>query len=154
MKREFETLNNMSFSLPKGWVVSSDKYNLENGQGFFNKENYISKEGKVVSFFEVFQNGEKFIESYKHLTSSFTEKKDGVILAKQFNIRLNDFSFPIFILKGVKDKVIYNVQAFIDCGDKMGCLMFYIDKVFDDDKQTISQNPLFMNIIEILRTVE
>lgn len=154
MKREFSTLNDMTFVLPEGWVVSKDKYSLENGQGFFNTENYISPKGQVISFFEIYQNGEEFIESYKSLTSSFTQKRDKFTLAKQFNIKLNGFSFPVFILKGVQDKVIYNVQVYIDCGDKMGCLMFYIDNVFDDDKQTISSSPLFVDAVKILRTVE
>lgn len=154
MKREFSTLNNMTFSLPKGWVISKDKYSLENGQGFFNTENYISPKNQVLSFFEIYQNGEEFINRYKNLTSSFSEKVDRFILEKQFNIRLNDFSFPVFILKGEQDRVIYNVQVFIDCGDKMGCLMFYIDSICEDDKDTISKNPLFMDVIKILRTVE
>lgn len=154
MKREFATLNNMSFSLPEGYVVSKDVYNLENGQGFFNTENYISPLGNVISFFEIYQNGEEFISDYKNLTSSFTEKRERLTLVRQFNVKLNGFSFPVFILKGVKDKIIFNVQVFIDCGDRMGCLMFYIDKVFDDDKKTIASNQLFMEAIKILRTVE
>lgn len=154
MKREFATLNNMSFSLPEGYVVSKDIYNLENGQGFFNTENYISPLGNVISFFEIYQNGEEFISDYKNLTSSFTEKRERLTLVRQFNVKLNGFSFPVFILKGVKDKIIFNVQVFIDCGDRMGCLMFYIDKVFDDDKKTIASNQLFMEVIKILRTVE
>lgn len=154
MKREFKTLNDMSFSLPEGWVVSSDKYNLENGQGFFNTENYISPNGKVISFFEIYQQGEDFIEGYKKLTSSYTQKRDKVVLERQFNIKLNGFSFPVFVLRGFGDKVIYNVQVFIDCGSKLGCLMFYIDNVYEDDKKTIASSPLFMEAIKILRTVE
>lgn len=154
MKREYASLNNMTFSLPKGWAVSKDKYTLENGQGFFNTENYISKNGKVISFFEIYQNGEEFIENYINLTQSFTEKRDKFVLERQFNVKLNGFSFPVFILKGALDRVIYNVQVFIDCGDKLGCFMFYIDNVYENDKDTISKNPLFMEIIKILRTVE
>lgn len=154
MKREFKTLNDMSFSLPEGWVVSSDKYNLENGQGSFNTENYISPNGKVISFFEIYQQGEDFIEGYKKLTSSYTQKRDKVVLERQFNIKLNGFSFPVFVLRGFGDKVIYNVQVFIDCGSKLGCLMFYIDNVYEDDKKTIASSPLFMEAIKILRTVE
>lgn len=154
MKREFASLNGMSFVLPQGYLVSKDKYNLENGQGFFNKENYISPNGKVLSFFEIYQNGEEFIEGYKNLTNSFTQKKDCVILAKQFDIKLNGFCFPVFILKGTKEQVIYNVQVFIDCDDRMGCLMFYIDNIFDDDKKTISSSELFLDVVKILRTVE
>lgn len=154
MQRKFEFLNNMSFVLPKDWQVSKDKYTLENGQGFFNVENYISPSSKVVSFFALFQNGEEFIERYKKLTSSYTEKMDAFTLEKQFNIKLNGFSFPVFILNGVKDKNIHNVQVFIDCGKCMGCFMFYIDKVYKDEKQTIAESDLFVDVIQILRTVQ
>lgn len=154
MKREFKSLNNMSFVLPEGWVVSSDKYNLANGQGFFNRENYISPNGGVVSFFEIYQNGEEFLQHYKSLTSKFTQDREGVVLEGQFNIKFNGFSFPVFILKGEKDRVIYNVQVFIDCDDRIGCLMFYIDNLYEDEKTTISSSPLFMDVINILRSVQ
>jgi len=49
MKRVIDRLNNMSFSLPEGWKVTKDKYNLMNGQGFINNENYLSESGEVVS---------------------------------------------------------------------------------------------------------
>ena len=42
MNRVFEELNEMSFDLPEGWNVSTDKYNLMNGQGFINIENYTT----------------------------------------------------------------------------------------------------------------
>ena len=41
MKRVFDTLNDMSFVLPKDYKLTEDKYNLPNGQGFINKENYL-----------------------------------------------------------------------------------------------------------------
>ena len=34
MKRIINSLNDMSFDLPAGWVVTDDKYYLMNGQGF------------------------------------------------------------------------------------------------------------------------
>ena len=154
MKREFKSLSQMSFSLPEGWSVSTDKYFLENGQGFFNEENYISKDGKVISFFAVFQNGEAFIEKYINLTNSYTEERDGLVKEKNFYIKLNGFSFPVFILKGNKEKEFHMVQVFIDCGEGLGCFMFYIDKLSDNDKETISSNPVFMDVIKILRTVQ
>ena len=53
MRRIILSLNEMSFELPKGWAVTKDKYKLSNGQGFINKENYLSESGRVISLFEI-----------------------------------------------------------------------------------------------------
>ena len=67
MKRIILSLNEMSFELPKGWSLTKDKYNLSNGQGFLNKENYLSESGKVISFFEVHRDPDEFFDSYQKL---------------------------------------------------------------------------------------
>ncbi|MBO5394706.1 MAG: hypothetical protein J6A28_02240 [Clostridia bacterium] len=153
MKRVIENLNEMSFVLPEGWEVSTDQYRLLNGQGFINDENYISPEGKVVSLFEVQRDPDEFFEYYQSLVEGHNQK-DGLELALQFSISVNGFSFPVYVLKGLKEPVIYIVQIFINCGDCLGCFMFNIDNFVDDKKQIISKNNLFKEVSQILRTVE
>lgn len=154
MKRVIDNLNEMSFDLPKGWVVSTDKYHLMNGQGFANNENYISPENKVLSLFEIQRDPDDFFDSYQNLVENFNEKQDNLVLAKQFAINVNDFSFPVYILKGTKEEIIYIVQIFINCGDCLGCFIFNIDNFDDDKKALLSKNKLFKQVGEILRTIE
>ena len=124
MKRIINSLNEMSFSLPEGWQVSKDKYNLINGQGFINKENYLSLEGEVISLFEVYRQPDEFFRYYQTLVENYDEKVNDVILYREFSIKFGDFSFPVYILQGTKQPTIYMVQVFINCGDKLGCFMF------------------------------
>lgn len=154
MERIIENLNEMSFSLPENWVVSQDKYRLMNGQGFVNNENYISPEGKVLSLFEVQRDPDDFFEYYQSLVENYNEKQDSLELALQFSISVNGFSFPVYVLKGTKDPVIYIVQIFINCGDCLGCFMFNIDKFDEDKKKIISSNKIFKEVSQILRTIE
>ena len=97
MKRVFDTLNSMSFILPKDYHLTSDKYFLPNGQGFINTENYLSDKGNVISFFEIHRNNDEFFESYDNFC------KDSKLLSKKFELyekyklRLGDYVFPIYI---------------------------------------------------------
>ncbi|MBE7073640.1 MAG: hypothetical protein E7379_00905 [Clostridiales bacterium] len=153
MKRVIEDLNEMSFCLPDGWVISTDKYFLQNGQGFINCENYISPENKVVSLFQIQRDPDEFFEHYHNLVGSYDEKKDEFVLVKQFSILVNGFSFPLYILKGVKQDV-YIVEIFINCGDALGCFIFKIEN-FDDDKQKLlEKNQIMKQVSQILRTIE
>lgn len=153
MKRIFERLNEMSFVLPQGYQVSTDKYNLPNGQGFINTENYISKNGDVVSFFEIYRNTDEFFESYEEVYKDKTYAKNTTI-EKSFKLRLGDYVFPVYIIKLDGKKVVYTAQVFIDCGDCLGCLMFKIDNLADDVKEFIGKNKIFQDVVELLRSVE
>lgn len=154
MERIIENLNEMSFSLPQGWLVSQDKYKLVNGQGFINNENYISPESKVVSLFEIQRDPDEFFEYYQSLVENYNAKQDALELAMQFSVAVNGFSFPVYVLKGTKEPIIYIVQIFINCGDCLGCFMFNIDKFFEDKKELMSRNKIFKEVSEILRTIE
>lgn len=154
MKRVIDTLNEMSFELPEGWQVTKDRYELANGQGFINKENYLSTDGKVISLFEVHRDPDEFLENYQSLAESYKQVTDKFELEEQFNLKLNDFVFPVFVIKGYRDKLIYIVQAFINCGDCLGCLMIYINKFVDSPKELMKREPLFNTLVKILRTVE
>ena len=154
MKRVFDTLNDMSFVLPKDYKLTEDKYNLPNGQGFINKENYLSDKGQVISFFEVHRPREEFFESYNNLCHDSKMISQKYELEKNFNIRLGDFVFPVYIIKGFNQKLIHIVQIFIDCGDSMGVLMFNIDSVEDDVKDMIAKNKIFADAVKILRSVK
>lgn len=153
MKRVFERLNEMSFVLPKGYSVSTDKYNLPNGQGFINTENYLSINGNVLSFFEIYRNANEFFESYDSVYKDQAYSKN-VKLEKTFKLRLGEYVFPIYILNFENEKKLYTVQVFIDCGDCLGCIMFQIDKISSDLKTIISQNKIFQEVVKLLRSVE
>ena len=75
MKRTISALNDMSFVLPEGWSVTTDKYNMPNGQGFINIENYLSNDGKVISFFAVQRDPIEFLESYSSLAQTYNERR-------------------------------------------------------------------------------
>ena len=141
MRRVIDTLNEMSFELPEGYSVSKDKYNLVNGQGFINKENYLSKDGQVISLFEVHRDPDEFFEYY-------------TALVKFVRLNIKDFSFPMYVIKGYNDKLIYNLQVFINCGDCLGCFMITLTRFNSDIKQLAQESKLFKDLIDILRTVE
>ena len=154
MKRTINTLNDMSFTLPEGWAVTADRYDLMNGQGFLNKENYLSQNGKVISLFEIHREPNEFFENYQALVKSFNEKNESVIFEREFILKFNGFSFPVFILKGIKQPIIYTVQVFVNCGDKLGCFMLTIDTLSEDNKELIANNEAFLELTKILRTVQ
>lgn len=153
MKRVFERLNEMSFILPQGYQLSTDKYNLPNGQGFINTENYISKNGEVVSFFEIYRDADEFFDSYEGVYEDKAYAKNTSI-EKHFKLRIGEYVFPVYILKSSETKILYTAQVFIDCGDCLGCLMFQIENLADDVKELIAQNKLFQDVVTLLRSVE
>ncbi len=154
MRRVIKTLNEMSYELPEGYQVTKDRYDIVNGQGFINRENYLSKEGRVISLFEIHRDPDEFFEYYQSLVESYKKVTDKFELASQFNIKLNDFIFPIYVIKGYHDSLIYNVQAFINCSDCLGCLMITIHNFDEDVKKLMKIEPLFSDLVKILRTVE
>ena len=154
MKRVIDDLNEMSFILPDGWEVSTDKYNLTNGQGFLNCENYISPEGRVVSLFEIQRDPDEFFEYYQSLTESYDEAKDSLSLAKQFAISVNEFNFPVYVLKCNQGETFFIVQIFINCGDCLACFMFNIENFDEDKKALLNKNAIFKQVGQILRTIE
>lgn len=154
MKRVFDTLNQMSFTLPKGYHLTDDKYTLPNGQGFINKENYLSDDGEVISFFELHRSKDEFFESYNNLCKDAKTLSQKYELEKNFSIRLGDFVFPVYIIKGFDQKLIHVVQIFIDCGDCMGVLMFNIKDSSGDVKEMIANNKVFQDALQFLRSVQ
>lgn len=154
MKRVIQSLNEMSFSLPEGWHLSKDKYDMPNGQGFFNRENYLSDDGQVISFFEIHRQPSEFFESYSALTDKYKSLTDQFEKVREFSVRLGEFVFPVYIIKGYHDKIFYMVQVFVDCGDCLGCFIIHIDNVYQSDKDTVQKNPLFAQLVKILRTIE
>ena len=154
MKRVIDTLNSMSFDLPNGWSLVKDKYDIKNGQGFINLENYVSTKGKVISFFAIHRDPEEFFDSYLSLTEKYSSLTEKYELLKQFALKVNGFNFPVFVIKGFKDKTFYLAQVFIDCGDCLGCFMVYVDNYDEDLKNFININPLLIELVKILRTVE
>ncbi len=154
MKRELQSLNNMSFILPKGWNVTEDKYNLTNGQGFVNIENYLSNNGKVISLFAVYRQPAEFFDVYQELVENYDEKLDGMVLERELTLKFNGFAFPVYILRGTKQPTIYMVQIFVNCADRLACFMFSLDNYSEDNKELIANNQTFVAMTQILRTIE
>ena len=154
MKRIIETLNEMSFILPEGWEVTADKYKLINGQGFINRENYLSKNGKVISLFEIHRDPDEFFQSYQGLVEKYNKVTEMYELGKQFTFKFGDFEFPAYIINGCRDKLIYILQVFINCMDRLACFMITLDKFSDDTKQMIQDNETLGALVKILRTIE
>ena len=154
MMRKIKTLNNMSFRLPNKWKPTTDRYNLMNGQGFVNTENYLSENGKVISLFEIYRNPEEFFENYQQLLENYDEKRDGIVFEREFLLKFGEYNFPVFILKGVKQPILYIVQVFVNCGDKLGCFIINLDNYYDDNKQIINNNQTFYALAEILRSIQ
>ena len=154
MVRTINTLNEMTFELPQGWQVTSDKYKLMNGQGFINTENYLSDNGQVISLFEIHRDPDEFFESYQSLVEKYNKVTDMFELEKQFTLRFGEFEFPVYIIKGFKETLIHIMQVFINCGDSLGCFMINIENVSDDVKEMVRKNSLFSTLVKILRTVK
>lgn len=154
MKRTIETLNEMSFDLPEGWAIVEDKYKLPNGQGFINRENYLSQDGRVISLFEIHRDPDDFFEYYQKLVEGYSRTTDMYELEKEITLKFGEFEFPIYITKGYREKVIHVLQAFINCGDRVACFMINIDKVYDDARKMIKENQTFADLVKILRTIE
>ncbi len=154
MKRTIMTLNEMSFELPEGWYLTSDKYKLSNGQGFINKENYLSKSGRVISLFEVHRDPDEFFEAYQSLLDEYSQFTDSYILEKQFTLRFNDFEFPAYIIKGFNDRIIYTLQVFVNCGDCLACFMLTINSYSPNLKELVARDEAVRALTQILRTVE
>ena len=154
MKRVIDTLNEMSFELPEGWAVTSDKYKLMNGQGFINRENYLSESGKVISLFEIHRDPDEFFQSYQGLVEKYNKVTDMYELAKQFPLKFGEYVFPVYIIKGFRETLIHILQVFVNCSDRLACFMITIDKVSDNPKEMIKENELFGELVKILRTVE
>lgn len=154
MKRVIKTLNEMSFELPNGYKVSQDKYQLMNGQGFFNRENYVSADGKVISLFEVHREPDEFLQGYKVLTRKYRDVTDKYELCKEFSLKVGEFLFPTFVIRGYNEKLLYVIQVFVNCGNALGCFMINIDNWTDDVKEAIKKNSLFNDLVKLLRTIE
>lgn len=154
MKRVIKSLNEMSFDLPEKYKLIDDKYHLNNGQGFINTENYLSTDGKVMSFFEIHRDPDEFIKYYTSLTKKYNTLTDKVELAKNFTLKVGGFKLPSFVIKGSDEKVMYIFQTFINCGDCMGCFMISLENYSDDIKEMIDSNPILQDLIEVLRTIE
>ena len=92
MRRVIDTLNEMSFTLPEGWHLTKDRYNIMNGQGFINKENYLSDDGRVISLFEVHRDPDEFFAGYQNLIKKYNTLTDKFQYQDQFVIKLNGFN--------------------------------------------------------------
>ena len=154
MKRTVSSLNDLSFDLPEGWAVTTDQYKLSNGQGFWNRENYLSKSGKVISLFELHREPDEFFEYYQRLVESYNLERDFYALEKQFTLKFGEYEFPVYVIKGVREeKEFYTLQTYVNCGDRLACFMIMIDKVCENPKEMIKANEAFSALAKILRTI-
>lgn len=153
MERKFDDLNEMKFNLPKGWAVSGDVYSLPNGQGMINKENYISKDGDVISFFAVHRDPDDFFSYYDSFLGNISKHSQKYNFVGKYNIRLNDFVFPTYVLKGIESE-FYSLQTFINCADCLGCFMVSLKSFDGDIKAALKKERILASLVEMLRSVE
>ena len=99
MRRTIESLNEMSFDLPEDFSLTTDKYSLENGQGFINTENYLSQTAGVISLFEVHRDPEEFFVYYDSLMKDLTKVTGKSELKEQLKLKVGDFVFPTYVIK-------------------------------------------------------
>lgn len=153
MRRTIESLNEMSFDLPEDFSLTTDKYSLENGQGFINTENYLSQTAGVISLFEVHRDPEEFFVYYDSLMKDLTKVTGKSELKEQLKLKVGDFVFPTYVIKGFSGKVIYTIQIFVNCGDCLACFMITLDH-YKNFKTTMKESPLLSALVKLLRSVE
>ena len=153
MRRTIESLNEMSFDLPEDFSLTTDKYSLENGQGFINTENYLSQTAGVISLFEVHRDPEEFFFFFFSLMKDLTKVTGKSELKEQLKLKVGDFVFPTYVIKGFSGKVIYTIQIFVNCGDCLACFMITLDQ-YKNFKTTMKESPLLSALVKLLRSVE
>ena len=154
MTRTIQSLNDMSFDLPENFELVSDKYQIENGQGFINKENYLSDEGGVISLFEIHRDPDEFFIFYDKLMKDLGKVTNKSELKEYIKLKIGDFIFPTYVIRGFSEKVIYTVQSFVNCSDCLGCFMVTLNEYNKDFKSTVKENKLLNALIKILRSVK
>ena len=153
MKRKFDDLNEMQFTLPEDWKVSGDVYSLPNGQGMINKENYLSKDGDVISFFAVHRDPDDFFGYYDNFLDNLSRLSQKYQLVGKYNIRLGDFVFPTYIIKGIENE-FYSFQTFVNCADCLGCFMVSLKSYDGNFKAALKEEKVLVALVEVLRSVE
>ena len=155
MIRVINSLNEMSFELPEDYAPVKDKFQLNNGQGFVNTENYLSKkDGRVISLFEIHREPKEFVKYYTSPTQKYKLEFDKVELSKKFTLKVSGLEVPTFVLRGSGEKERYILQTFIDCGDCLACFMITIENFSQNIKSLIDQNPVLQDLVFILRSVK
>lgn len=155
MLRTINSLNEMSFELPEDYAPVEDKFQLNNGQGFVNTENYLSKkDGRVISLFEIHRQPKEFVKYYTSLTKKYKPEHDKIELAKNFTLKVSGFEVPAFVLRGCGEKQMYIFQALIDCGDCLACFMVTIENFSQDIKTLLETNPILQDLVFVLRSIK
>ena len=154
MKRTIESLNGLSFSLPVGYKVVREKYFSQNDMGLFHKENYVSKDMKVISFFEINQNADLFLEKYGNLTCDKQNDGENQEVKKQVSLNIDGRDFTAFVIKTFHQKLIYIFQVFVKCDDGLGCFMINLDRWNDDIVQLAKDNQLLDDLLSVLRSIK
>ena len=153
MERKFDDLNEMKFTLPEGWMVTGDVYSLPNGQGMINKENYLSEDGDVISFFAVHRDPDDFFTYYDSFLDNISKHSQKYQLVGKYNVRLGEFVFPTYVLKGL-EKEFYSLQTFVNCADCLGCFMVSLKHFDGNIRSALKKEQVLVSLVEILRSVE
>lgn len=153
MRQVISALNDMSFLLPTGWQKSKDVYDLPNGQGMTNIENYTSSRGEVISLFAVNRDPDEFFESYDRVAKNIDNITGKFNLISCPSIRSNGFIFPVYIIRGHGDKKLLMVQVFCNCGDCLACFMVNVPEFDMPFKDALKTQPL-ADLVKILKTIE
>lgn len=147
-------LNEMSFSLPKGWHKTKDVYELPNGQGMTNIANYLSDQGEVISLFAVKRDPDEFFESYDRVAKNIDNVTGKYNLIDCPSIKANGFIFPCYIIRGHGEKPLLTVQVFCNCGDCLACFMVNISNFDGSFTEAIKNEHVLSELVKILKTIE
>lgn len=154
MREVVAELNEMSFELPKGWGKTKDLYDLPNGQGMTNIQNYLSDKGEVISLFVIRREPEEFFESYDRVAKNIDNVTGKYNLISCPSIKANGFIFPIYIIRGHGEKPLITVQVFCNCGDCLACFMVNIDEYHGNLTEAIKSQHVLGELVKILKTIE
>ncbi len=154
MREVVNSLNEMSFELPEGWSRTRDIYDLPNGQGMINIQNYVSDKGEVISLFSVHRDPEEFFESYDRVVTNIDNITGKYTLLSCPAIKANGFVFPTYIIRGHGEKPLVTVQVFVNCGDCLGCFMVNIDSYNGKLTETIKSQHVLGELVKLLKTIE
>ena len=154
MRQVIAQLNDMSFILPKGWGKTKDVYELPNGQGMTNIENYLSLDGDVISLFAVKRDPDEFFESYDRVAKNLDNVTGKYNLIDCPSIKANGFVFPCYIIRGHGEKPLLTFQAFCNCGDCLACFMVNINEFNGNLTEAINSQRVLGELVKILKTIE
>ncbi len=138
------------FQLGKSWRRSNERYALSNDQRLTNVDNFIFKDGQIVSLFlieesisEGFFIFDKMIRDYEKITKNLSL----LHFSKHKNGEKNIFVYIIM------DKVFkkYTAQILFEFDEKLYCTIFSIEKCENHFEKLIKNNPILAEVVSLIK---